>query len=197
MDDDSVLQQVRIIKTSNELYIKGDIKVELDGEIIDISKFKYGIGLNKDMVKNININYVGNVKSVISIENKANFLSEQYNEHNVIIFSHGYFVPYSLNFLLKFKEYLTEDTEYYHSGDLDLGGLSIYKHIKIHIFPQLQPKNMDKDIYFKFLEYGEEKHDRSYLNKLNKIQLEEFKELVEVIQKKEIVIEQESFLIEI
>ena len=79
---------------------------------------------------------------------------------------------------------------------LTLGGLSIYKHIKTHIFPQLKPMNMDKEIYLRFLEYGEEKHDKSYLKKLNKIQLEEFKELIEVIQRKEIIIEQESFLID-
>lgn len=196
MDDDSVLQQVGINKTSNDLYIKGDMKIELDGEIIDISKFKYGVGLNKDMVKSINIDSVGNVKRVISIENKANFLSEAYNAHNIIIFSHGYFAPYERIFLLKLKEYLNKDVQYYHSGDLDLGGLSIYKHIKTHIFPQLKPMNMDKEIYLRFLEYGEEKHDKSYLKKLNKIQLEEFKELIEVIQRKEIIIEQESFLID-
>ena len=193
MSEDNILQQIGIVKTSNDFYIKGNLTILVDDNIIDLSNFKYGIGLNKDTICNSRILEDNNIKKVISYENKANFLSAKYEKDTLVIFSHGFYSKWEKEFLKYLKIALAEDTKYFHSGDLDLGGFNIYYDIKNNIFPTLQPLDMNIDIYNKFIKYGEIRDD-NYINKIKIIENDDFKELKELIIKSKKTIEQEIFL---
>lgn len=215
MDDKTVLSQLLIEEYAQELEMKGPLRLiiesggkmqpeggtEIEGEAspdqeIDISIFIYGVTLNSAMLKYSRIApKQPDIRRIITIENKANFVSVPYDPHTLYIFSHGYFSPKERKFLQKLAYTLSEEeVEYYHSGDLDYGGIKIYEYIKKRIFPKLSPYLMDVETYDRYLEYGEETSE-SILKKLKTVELPEFQELISRMLETGLVIEQESFLI--
>lgn len=215
MDDKSVLSQLLVEEYAQELEIKGPLRlvIESEDEIqpkngtemeggmlpdqeIDMSVFIYGVTLNSAMLKYSRIvPKQPNIRRIITIENKANFVSMPYDPHTLYIFSHGYFSPKERKFLQKLAYILSkEDVEYYHSGDLDYGGIKIYEYIKKRIFPELRPYLMDEETYDRYLEYGEEAPE-SVLKKIKTVELPEFQGVIDRILETGLMIEQESFLI--
>lgn len=195
MDDETILEELGIMKTSWDLYLKGDLTLEFDGEIIKTKSFPFGLGLNRNMLSDVTIRNNPSIKRLITIENKTNFESWDFNNEIIYIFSYGYPSPKERKFLTRILDVFEDRINYLHSGDLDLGGFSIYKYIKYSVFPSLKPFQMDTQIYNKYLIYGENR-DETYLKKLNNIKLPEFDDLIGLIQKEKSTLEQEAFLIE-
>ena len=215
MDDKTVLSQLLLEEYAQELEMKGPLRLiiesggkmqseegtEIEGETppdqeIDISAFIYGVTLNSAMLKYSRIApKQPDIRRIITIENKANFVSVPYDPHTLYIFSHGYFSPKEREFLKKLAYILNEeDVGYYHSGDLDYGGIKIYEYIKKRIFPELRPYLMDVETYDRYLEYGEEAPE-SVLKKIKTVGLPEFQGLIGRMLETGLMIEQESFLI--
>lgn len=128
LEEAEILELVGIEKTNNDLHIKGNMKIRLNSEIIDLGKMVYGTSLNKETLRNLEIVECSATK-VISIENKANFLTEAKTStsEELLIFSSGFFSPIEKQFLLQIKDYYHNRgkgtaVEYYHSGDYDFGG---------------------------------------------------------------------------
>ena len=215
MDDKTVLSQLLLEEYAQELEMKGPLMLiiesggkmqseegtEIEGETppdqeIDISAFIYGVTLNSAMLKYSRIApKQPDITRIITIGNKANFVSVPYDPHTLYIFSHGYFSPKEREFLKKLAYILNEeDVGYYHSGDLDYGGIKIYEYIKKRIFPELRPYLMDVETYDRYLEYGEEAPE-SVLKKIKTVGLPEFQGLIGRMLETGLMIEQESFLI--
>lgn len=195
MTDDEVLSEIGIETYHQELSIKGDLKLELDGYVIDTSAWRYGTVLNADVLKSAKLLPKQNIEKVVTIENKANFMATAYEEGTLYIFSHGFFSPKERTFLGKLREILVgTNAEYYHSSDLDYGGMRIYTYIKMHIFPELKPLYMDAKTFFRYKERAEQR-DENYLEKIRKLDVpEELQELKICILETGSTIEQESML---
>ena len=88
------------------------------------------------------------------------------------------------------------EVEFYHSGDLDYGGIKIFLYIQKNLFPELQPLMMDVRTYEKYRDYAEKIEDTT-LEKLKKLQIENpvLRQLAEKLVKEKKGIEQESFLL--
>ena len=89
---------------------------------------------------------------VRTIENKANFVAEPYEEGKLVIFTHGYVTPGERRLLRELCGILgkapgTPGVRYEHSGDLDYGGICIYRYLRDKVFPQLTPWRMDLTTY--------------------------------------------------
>lgn len=201
MDDKTVLNQLLIEEYAQELELKGPLLLALydqgKEESIDLSAFKYGTVLNSATLKNSRIlPEQPSIKRVVTIENKANFVSADYRPDTLYLFSHGYFSPKEKEFLRQLRKILgNEAVEYYHSGDLDYGGVKIYEYIKQHIFPELRPLQMDVETFNRYLEYGEPL-EKTVLKKLPELQTVDLTGIVERMIETGMGIEQESFLIE-
>ncbi len=78
----------------------------------------------------------------MTIENKANYESMQYDENTLYIFCHGYFTPKEVYFLKKLSLIVSKECEFLHWGDMDFGGISIFLFIKDRIFEKLMPYRM-------------------------------------------------------
>lgn len=77
LDDDEVLNEVGIEKTTIELHIKDNIQFELKGKNIDLASFVYGITLNSQTIKELKLeNYC--FDKVISVENNVDIM-KKYN----------------------------------------------------------------------------------------------------------------------
>ncbi len=201
MDKTQVLSQIYIEEYSQEMEVKGPlcIRLQKDGEYetVNLNQYFYGTVLNSQTLENAEIlSEQPDIQKIVTIENKANFVSAPYDKHTLYIFTHGYFSPRERRFLQKLNIVLqNQEVEFYHSGDLDYGGIKIFEYIKSKIFNRLQPLQMDVITYRKYLKYGE-KISGETLNKLKKIELPEFQNLIQEMLKEEMVIEQECFLIQ-
>ena len=201
MSKTEVLSILNIEEYSQELALKGPLLINTykDGnkEIHNINEFKYGTVLNTETLKNSTISEKqSDLKTVIMIENKANFVMAPYKEDTLYIFTHGYFSPTEIKFLKQLKNTETyEKLEIYHSSDLDYGGVKIFEYIENNLFEKVMPYMMDVDTYEKYISYGE-KIEETTLNKLKKTNVPKLQKLIDKILEYKLGIEQESFLIE-
>ena len=99
MDKTTILSQLYLEEYSQELAMKGNLILELNGRELDLSLFTYGLVLNSQMLKYASIHSGQKISKVITIENKANFMSMPFEEGTLILFSHGYFTPRERDFL--------------------------------------------------------------------------------------------------
>lgn len=199
MDDKTVLSQLYIEGYAQELAVKGPLRIELSGKEIDLSAFIYGTVLNSETLKNGKLcGSQPDIRRVVTIENKANFVSVSYEPHTLYIFSHGYFSPRERDFLTGLREILDKDNpvEYYHSGDLDYGGIRIFEYIRKRIFPEVQPLYMDVRVFEKYIKYTEEMEE-SAKKKLAGMEVSDrIAALAEKIVESGRILEQESLLID-
>ena len=197
MNNTQILSQLLIEEYSQELAVKGPLRISVNGQEINLGQFCYGAVLNSQMLVHAKPLAGQNIKRILTIENKANYMATPYDEETVIIYSHGFFTPKEREFLISLRNVLCPETQYLHSGDLDYGGILIYRYIKQKIFPDLMPFQMDGEIYDKYEKYAV-KMEPETLKKLKKMQMNgspELAELRELLSREGKGLEQESFLL--
>lgn len=202
LDDDIILSTIGIVKTTNDLNIKGNIVFELDEKKLDLNNFIYGLALNDKTIKSIKL-LDFNFEKVISVENKANFNYLCDIEKNaLIIFSGGFYSPCHRRFLHGLYESILEkqsNIEFYHWGDIDFGGINIYRHIKRYIFPNLKPLNMNLQTIKNNLDFCEKIKSETYINKLKELLndncIVEMHEVINFIINNRVSLEQECLII--
>ncbi|MDF2942342.1 MAG: hypothetical protein K0S01_1200 [Herbinix sp.] len=194
MEDTEVLSQLYIEEYAQELSVKGSLRLEVSGYSIDTGIFPYGTVLNTQTIKNATILDNLQITKVLTIENKANYVSEPYEEGKLIIFSHGYFSPLEREFLRQLRNKLEgQEVTYLHSGDLDYGGVRIFQYIRKRIFPEVQAYRMDLETFEQYISYGEP-IESAPLEKLKRIDEPRLQEVINQIIKTGLVIEQEVYL---
>lgn len=187
--------QVYLEEYAQELAVKGNLKIILKGKEISLADFYYGTVLNTKTLRHAEVPVGQNIRKIITVENKANYVSMPYEEETLIIFSHGFFSPLECEFLRKLLAVLP-DVEFYHTGDLDYGGIRIFRHIREHVCPRVRPLSMDADQYDYYIQRGYEIKPET-LKKLEDMRGTEplMEELIEHMIKGKMGIEQECFLI--
>ena len=195
MNDKEILSQVYLEEYAQELAVKGNLKIILMGKEISLADFYYGTVLNTKTLRHAEVPAGQNIRKIITVENKANYVSMPYEEETLIIFSHGFFSPLECEFLRKLLAVLP-DVEFYHTGDLDYGGIRIFRHIREHVCSRVRPLSMDADQYDYYIQRGYEIKPET-LKKLEDMRGTEplMEELIEHMIKGKMGIEQECFLI--
>lgn len=196
MNHSTVLEQIYLEEYSQELLVKGSLNLEIDLQKIETDLFKYGVTLNSQTLKYVKILPKQSIHKVITVENKANFESMPYEKGVLLIFSHGYFSPKEREFLKALENMIScQGVAYYHTGDLDYGGICIFEYIRKRIFPELQPLWMDPSIFIQFKNagYGEPMKMET-LEKLESIHDSKLQPLIDTMVKERWMIEQECFL---
>jgi len=194
MEVPDVLSQLYIAEYSQELSIKGSLRISVENKIIDTKDFIYGTVLNTQMLKNAVILDNPQIRKIITIENKANFVVEPYESGTLIIYTHGFFSPTEKIFLRKLHEKIKlQPVVYLHSSDMDYGGVRIFKYIRTNIFPELVPYRMDVQTFEKYKNYSEPITENCF-DKIQKCVEPLLQDLVNYITKNKIVLEQESYL---
>ena len=201
MDSRTVLEQLMIEEYSQELAIKGPLKLKIwkgsEARRVDSSDFVYGTVLNSQTLKHsvVELDQPG-LRKVITIENKANYIAMPFEADTLYIFSHGYFAPLEREFLKKIRRALAgKQVEFYHSGDLDYGGVRIFEYIQKQILPDVRPLRMDVETFEKYQEYAEP-IAKETLDKLEKVSIPELDGVIQKMLETGKGIEQECFIIE-
>ena len=204
MEKYQVLAQLYLESYTQELAVKGGLRIQLEGRDIDLAQFPYGTVLNTETLKQARVPVQQRIRKVITVENKANFVSMSFEEGTLLVFSHGFLSPLEREFLVQVRQALEEREdgtaaagnsriEYFHTGDLDYGGVRIFKHIREHVFPGLQPLHMGVEDYERYLDYGSDIEESAW-RKLHKIREPRLQPLIERMLKERKTVEQECFL---
>ena len=105
------------------VYVKGNIELNLNGEIIDLGKLGIIFAIPSDLLNNNLVERI-NVKKIMTIENETTF--NYFNDPSYLyVFSKGHPTQRVITFLRLLSEF-NPNLEYYHCGDIDWGGFNIY-----------------------------------------------------------------------
>lgn len=183
MSDEELLTAHGILTYAQTLEFKGAVSYRIDdGPAISTAAQIYGTMFNKQTLENaVPISIVG-IRQIMTIENKANYEKMQFRPDTLYIFCHGFFSPPERKFLSRVVELAGTDTEYFHWGDMDYGGIRIFLFLQKRLFPDVQPWKMDPEHYKWALETGAgiplEAGKREKLEKLDAGMLTSLKEQI-------------------
>ena len=214
MNDVDVLEQLHLEVYSQELTLKGSLRLRLTGpdgteKLLDTADYPYGLVLNQQTLSHVTIDKEQTICRVLLIENKANFMAEPYEPGKLVIFTHGYITPTEKKFLIRLREVLDRPQAisqqpqgnfvpviYQHCGDLDFGGICIYRYLREKVFPQLTPYRMDIATYEACLAAGlTETITEEMSGKLQKLEEDpQLGELAGRLAADRRVVEQEAYL---
>ena len=155
MSDEELLTAHGILTYAQTLEFKGAVSYRIDdGPEISTAAQIYGTMFNKQTLENaVPISIVG-IRQIMTIENKANYEKMQFRPDTLYIFCHGFFSPPERKFLSRVVALAGTDTEYFHWGDMDYGGIRIFKFLQKNLFPKLKPWKMDVTDYKMALQMG-------------------------------------------
>lgn len=199
--DDEMLAQVGIVKVFEQVEFCGDVLGRLYGKPADFSVFRHGIAINSRTAKDLEITGIDRVERILFIENKTNYMEyvlKEKKNNELVIFHGGFYSPVKGEFFNKVYEAGKKSgMQFYHWGDIDIGGFRMFKRLKENIIPELKPHLMDKKAFM-----SKENYWLSF-NKKYKIALEKmlcdkgYSQFHDVIKKMLEVgarLEQEAFL---
>ena len=192
MDTLEILAEYGIYRTPNYVYFKGDARISIGEEIVDLSLLKQGIGVSGEDMMSIQFSDLGRIKKVITIENLTSFF-RYWEENSLIIYLGGYHNSIRRK-LLKMVYEAIPDAKYYHFGDIDAGGFSILLDLRNKTGIPFLSYHMDLDTLKQYSRYGKnlKESDRKRLEKM--CNNEEFSEVISFMLEEDIKLEQECII---
>lgn len=168
------LAEHNIYQTPNFVYVKGSVAISIQGNILDLSSLRQGLGLSGNDIETIQfmttkkkLHCIGRqippVKKVITIENLTTYF--RWNESDSIIVYLGGYHNHIRRQLLNKIHKAFPDAEYLHFGDIDAGGFDIYRDLCCKTGIPFTTYFMDLQTLQKYEEYCRPltKHDRDRL----------------------------------
>lgn len=122
---ESVLAEHLIYSTPNYVYIKGSAILELKQQRIDLESLSQGIGISGEDLLALSVFGKAETRKVITIENLTTFFRWK-EKDSIIIYLGGYHNSLRRQLLKMIYDQLP-NAEYFHFGDIDVGGFEIYE----------------------------------------------------------------------
>ena len=137
---EDVLAECNVVKTPTQVLVKGNASINLNGQIIDLSKVNGDIGLSTKSLRDVvSIDVFGN--RVVTVENLTSFYTYG-NRDDFVIYLGGFHNSVKRDFIKKvFAENASKS--YMHFGDIDAGGFYILKHLRNNTGIHFLPMNMN------------------------------------------------------
>ncbi|MCI8527959.1 MAG: DUF2399 domain-containing protein [Lachnospiraceae bacterium] len=124
--NDAVLSFFYVIPTEQEIYIKGNWRIEWEQYVLDISRLQGGIAIASGDIQSIKKISVDS-KNIMTIENKTPFQRLK-DRNSAMLYLGGFANRHQIAFL---KKVISDNPHirYIHFGDVDIGGFLIHKHL--------------------------------------------------------------------
>lgn len=126
-EKDSVLEECGIVHTPTYVMLKGNGKIRLGAQELDLSRMAGDIALSTESIRNLQDVTVSGGR-VVTVENLTSFHDYPAKE-DFVIYLGGFHNKVKREFLLYLYERNLEK-EYRHFGDIDAGGFCILEHLK-------------------------------------------------------------------
>lgn len=124
--NDAILSFFYVTPAEQEIFIKGNWRIEWEDYALDVSKFQGGIAIASGDVQSIKSISV-NTEYIMTIENKTSFQRLRDGKF-AMMYLGGFANRHQIEFLKKVILY-NSNIRYYHFGDIDIGGFLIHKHL--------------------------------------------------------------------
>lgn len=189
--DEVFLEKKHIYKNPISVVIKGDAVIKVNNQIINLKEFGSPLHLYKCAIDNISFLEISSNK-VVTIENKTTFFD--YTEEGLIIYLAGF--PNSMKIdLLKKIAIDLPNTNFYHFGDIDLGGFRIYNYLCEQTGIDFDTKYMDINTLIKYKSKLTRIKDDSYFQNLASLKqlkyVSKYSDVVNYMIENRVVLEQE------
>lgn len=126
-EKEAVLEECGIVHTPTYVMLKGNVKLTLGSQTMDMSLLKGDIALSTESLKGLrDIAVLG--ERVVTVENLTSFHDYPEGE-DCVVYLGGFHNQVKRNFLLYLYE-RNREKEYRHFGDIDAGGFYILEHLK-------------------------------------------------------------------
>lgn len=200
--EDGLLRQVGITKYPEQMEFCGHVVITFDNESVDFSPLNFGGTVSTTDFQRGNLNVSPNIKSVISIENRANYIEyiyKQKSDHELVVFHGGQFSPAKRKFLQSIANNIPNTCNWYHWSDIDYGGFSMLARLRREIKHNVIPYRMNKSELIKYSSLTASVTPK-YLEKLGSLklrqELDDCQACIDYMIEKRIKLEQEAMLTE-
>ena len=194
--NDDILKDFHIQNIDQEILIKGDVTISFSGYSLAVGNFVNGVAFPSSEIGRIDSIDVATNK-LLTIENKTAFYRFD-NVEYVVMYLGGYANRYQTELIKKIHGY-DPKVEFFHFGDIDMGGLFIHQHLC-----------NSTGIHFEMLHMGIEELDapenRNCLQCLTEadrersgslLEIPEYRDIVTLMLEKNIKLEQEIICLNI
>ena len=192
MDAVELLAEYGIYQTPDFVYFKGDVRLLVEGEEMNLSLLKQGIGISGEDIENIRFSDFSRIQKVITVENLTSFF-RCHEENSLLVYLGGYHNRVRRKLLQKIYDAIPAAT-YYHFGDIDAGGFLIFLDLRKKTEIPFESFRMDLDTLKQYSQYGKKltETDKKRLEKLE--EEKEFSEVIRYMLEKNIKLEQECII---
>jgi len=198
-DSAETLAERGIVNNPGQINLAGPLIFSTSSGQVDLQAFYPDLGLSTEMAADLTVNSCP-AEAVVTVENKTSFY--QYVRcmpvAHLAIYLGGYHNPPRRKLLRELDRYFKKNNRqvsFYHWGDLDYGGITIWQSLVEKTGLSFQPLLMDEETYIKHLAYGQPIDD-SYCRKLAGLlenpALEVLHALIRLMLEHKIRIEQEA-----
>ena len=192
MDAVELLAEYGIYQTPDFVYFKGDVRLLVEGEEMNLSLLKQGIGISGEDIENIRFSDFSRIQKVITVENLTSFF-RYHEENSLLVYLGGYHNRVRRKLLQKIYDAIPS-AKYYHFGDIDAGGFLIFLDLRKKTEIPFESFRMDLDTLKQYSQYGKKltETDKKRLEKLG--EEKEFSEVIRYMLEKNIKLEQECII---
>lgn len=190
------LAEHNIYQTPNFVYLKGNTKICVGNEVVDLSCFHHGLGISGEDINRIEILKNTKVNKIITIENLTTYFRWQETE-SLIIYLGGYHNVVRRNLLQKIYKTFP-DARYYHFGDIDVGGFEIYRDLCDKTGIPFEMYRMNLEVLMKYESFGKKltQNDRKRFEAMLVNVRESVKDLIMYMLEHDVKLEQECVALE-
>lgn len=155
-DKKNILGELNLIKNPTYVYVKGQGRVHFGDQRFDISKLPSDIAISSENLSEItSIEVLG--ENVVTVENLTSFHSFPSDEM-LVVYLGGFHNRVRRRFLQQIRED-NKKVQFLHFGDIDIGGILIFEHLKRKTQIDFKPYEMTKDSLVKYRKFTQELSD--------------------------------------
>lgn len=162
--DEEALRYIGIVNYPEQFSFSGNLSITLPRETslevkngtVDFSLLPHGGTLTIDDINQGNIIIGKNIKRILSIENRANYIDYVYKfqkNDELVIYHGGHFSPAKHIFFQSVVSSMPQECVFLHWGDIDYGGFLMLARLRRKIYTKVKPWKMDKDDLIKFNDF--------------------------------------------
>ena len=189
---DEILAEYGIYHTPNYVYFKGNVSLDIGDHGYHIGELRQGIGISGEDIERICFRDVTQIRKVITIENLTTFFRWE-EPDSLMVYLGGYHNSVRRRLLTQIYHRLPE-ADYYHFGDIDVGGFLIYEDLCRKTGIPFKLYKMDRDHLMRYEKYGRmlTENDRARIEKiLQENPYVEYADVLEYMLEKNVKLEQE------
>lgn len=191
-DEDDVIASMGVIKNTAYAFIKGDLTLKINNQVIDLKEYGEPLALSDIAIKNAEINEVHS-DALYTIENMTSF--DTFKKNNCVIIYLGGFHNRTKRELIKKIADVAPNIKFFHYGDIDAGGFYILNHLRNKTSILFEPYMMGITELKKYKDSCKRLtlNDRNRLMKiLGDSMFTEFKETILYMLSEDVKLEQEA-----